>query len=192
VTLSRRSLIHGLLLTLGLDRIVAGQEAGRRAHEAAAQPAPPDAALRTETVSGPELNDLVAFAEILVGGASLSPIERGYLVDHIEDRVKQASGYLSFYRTTVSLLGRLAGARFSTLDATQRLALMTRHRLNSSRVWPDEDLGPFPDDQRAVRTRVVPDLIAAYYRCPAGWAVAGYDAFPGRCSDLARYTGPGH
>ena len=56
---------------------------------------------------------------------------------------------------------------------------------------PPIRLGPFPDDASLVRTRVVPNLIAGYYASPAGWAVVGYDVFPGRCGDLARYTGPG-
>jgi hypothetical protein len=139
-----------------------------------------------------ELNDLVAFGEVVVGPGPLSPIERGFLADHVRYRAPRASGYyLSLYRTTVGLLGRLAGARFSSLDVAQRNALVTRYRLSSSRVWPDEDLGPFPEDARTVRTRVVADLIGGYYGSPAGWAVVGYDAYPGRCSDLARYTGPG-
>ena len=36
---------------------------------------------------------------------------------------------------------------------------------------------------RIVRTRAVPDLIGGYYGSPAGWAVVGYQSFPGRCGD---------
>jgi hypothetical protein len=39
-----------------------------------------------------------------------------------------------------------------------------------------------------VRTRVIPDLIEGYWGSPAGWAAVGYEAFPGRCGDLTRYT----
>jgi hypothetical protein len=128
---------------------------------------------------------------VLVAGNAFSPDERGYLVDHIEDRVKRGGGYyLSLYRTTVGLLERLARTRFSDLDVAQRVALVTRHRLSSSDVRPRESLGAWPDDARAVRTRAVPDLIGGYYGSPAGWALVGYASFPGRCSDLARYTRP--
>jgi hypothetical protein len=137
------------------------------------------------------IEDLLAFGELVVEGRTLSPVERRYLADHIEDRSQQESGYyVSLYLTTVEYLAKLAGARFSELKLDQRLALAARHRLMSSRVLPDEDLGPFPEDVRAVRTQVVPDLIRGYYSSPAGWAIVGYDTFPGRCGDLARYTGP--
>ncbi len=133
----------------------------------------------------------MAFAEVLVGDGPLSPVEREYLVDHIERRTTQGGGYyLDLYRTTAGLLDSLAGARFSSLDLAQRGALITRHRLFSSAVRPEENLGPSPKETREVRTRAVPDLIGGYYASPAGWAVVGYGAFPGRCGDLARYTSP--
>ena len=64
---------------------------------------------------------------------------------------------LELYRTTVSLLQRLAGRRFSSLGPTERIELMTRHRLNSADVRPGDDLGPFRrrharrEDSRAAR-----------------------------------------
>jgi len=124
-----------------------------------------------------------------VEGRPLSPDERRHLVDHIERRAQQGGGYyFDLYRTTVGLLQRLGGARFSSLGAAQRIELMARHRLTSSNVRPKEHLARWPDDTRAVRTRAVPDLVGGYYGSPVGWAVVGYDAFPGRCGDLARYT----
>lgn len=177
---TRRNLILGLLGALGLDPPSFLTLLGGRGRELA------------QKLSGPELEDLLAFAEVLVEGRPLAPEERRYLIDHIEHRVKQGSGYyLDLYRTTVGLLGRLAQARLSSLDVAQRVALMTRHRLTSPDVRPGEQLGAWPEEAREVRTRAVPDLIGGYYGSPAGWAVVGYDAFPGRCGDLARYTGPG-
>jgi len=87
----------------------------------------------------------VAFAEILVGDGPLSPAERDYLVEHIERRTTQGGGYyLELYRTSVGLLERLAGTRFSGLDFSRRLALITHNRLSSSTVRPEETLGRFP------------------------------------------------
>jgi hypothetical protein len=188
--MTRRSLVRRLLLVVGADALarrlagwprVEAAESGRHAGEPGAR-----------TLSSSELDDLVAFAEIVVGAGPLSPAERGFLVEHIEYRAGQGFGdYLSSYRTAIRLLARLAGMRFSRLDLGGRTALVTRHRLGVRQVWPDENLGPFADDARVVRTRVVGDLIGGYYASPAGWAVVGYEAYPGRCSDLARYTGPG-
>lgn len=192
MSVTRRGLLHAFLLTLGLDRIVSLGGAGRPAPEAAAQltQRPSDLESTVGPLSPPELEDLVAFAEVLVDGRALSPVERRHLVDHIETRMRLDAGYRALYRTTVDLLNRLADARFSTLDIAQRIALMTRHRLTASGVRPDENPGAFPEAAR-VRTRAVPDLIGGYYGSPAGWAAVGYDAFPGECGDLARYMGPG-
>jgi len=174
VRLTRRELILGVGATLGLD---------------------PPGGLRSPggpaVLSGSQVENLVRFAEVLVGDSPLSRVERDDLVDHIERRTKQGGGYyLELYRKTARLLDRLARARFSSLGFTQRVALITRHRIFSSDVRPGENLGAFPDDTREVRTRAVPDLIGGYYASPAGWAVVGYSAFPGRCGDLARYTSP--
>src|SRR5262249_11750069 len=190
--MTRRGLIRSLLLMFaGLSWLP--WRAARRHDVEAAQLAPPAAAAaQAPALSPTEVDDLVAFAEVLVGSGTLSPTERGFLIDHIQYRVPRADGYyLSAYRTTVNLLGRLAGASFASLDPSQRMALVTRYRLGSSRVWPDADLRPFPEDTRTVRTQVVGDLIGGYYGSPAGWAVVDYDAHPGRCSDLLRYTSPG-
>ena len=187
---TRRNLILGLVATLGLDPSGFLGSLGR-ARDVIVRLAQVPLAPAPGTLSSPELEDLLAFAEMLVEGRPVSPPERAYLVDHIETRVKQGSGYyLDLYRTTVGLLGRLAGARFSSLDVAQRIVLMTRHRLTSSDVRPGEQLGAWPEEAREVRTRAAPDLIGGYYGSPAGWAVVGYDAFPGRCGDLSRYTSP--
>jgi len=191
VSVTRRELILGVAAALGFDPPGVLRSPGGRAHAAAtasAQLAPEPAAA---VLSRLHLEDLVAFAEVLVGDGPLSPVEREYLVDHVERRTTQGGGYyLELYRTTAGLLDSLAGARFSSLDLAQRGALITRHRLFSSAVRPEENLGPFPKETREVRTRAVPDLIGGYYASPAGWAVVGYGAFPGKCGDLARYTSP--
>jgi hypothetical protein len=184
--------LHALLLALGFHPGAQLLGGGRQAAEAAARLAGPvDRGFGSATLSRVELEDLVAFAEtLLVEDRVLLPLERRDLVEHVEYRVARDVYYLSLYRTTVSVLERLAGARFATLEGPRRIELVTRHRLASPRVRPDEPLGPHADDTREVRTRAVPDLIAGYYNSPAGWAVVGYDVFPGQCGDLDRYTRP--
>jgi hypothetical protein len=189
MSVTRRSLMRGLLVVLGVDPVALWRRRGDKA--AAAPPMPLVAPSPTTMLSASVIEDLLAFGELMVEGETLSPVERRYLADHIEDQLQQESGYyVSLYLTTVEYLAKLAGVRFSELDLDQRIALVARHRLMSPRVLPDEDLGPFPEDVRAVRTQVVPDLIRGYYSSPAGWTIVGYDTFPGRCGDLARYTGP--
>jgi hypothetical protein len=170
-------LLQGLLLALGGEQVSAAL--GRSPAESA--PA---------ALSPSDMRDLVAFAEVLVGGDALPSAEQGYVVDHIQEQVATGGDYhLDLYLTTVRLLARLSGSRFATLDLAERRALMARHRLGVSTVRPDE--GTVRGDVRTVRTRAAPDLIDGYYASPAGWAVVGYSAFPGRCGDLLRYTRPG-
>lgn len=189
LTLSRRGLIRSVILALGIDPARVLDPVPRWARDLrAGGRAAAEAAVAPGGLSTSELDDLVAFAELLVEGRPLSPPERAHLVENIEERTARERDYLALYQTTVSLLKRLAGRRFASLDVPRRIDLIQRHRLNSADVDPDEKLGPFADDVRAVRTRALRDLIADYYGSPAGWAVVGYDAFPGRCGDLERYT----
>ena len=178
VRLTRRNLILGVAAALGLDPPGGLLLPAERANAA-------------DGVAESQLEDLVAFAEVLVGDGPLPEGERAYLVDHIVRRTQQGDGYyLALYTRTAEFVDRLARTRFATLDFAQRVALITRHRLFASRVQPGENLGAFPDAAREVRMRAVPDLIGGYYASPAGWAAVGYDTFPGRCGDLARYTSP--
>ena len=191
MTLSRRGLLRTGVLALGVEpRGVLGPLWWRVQDTAARLVGQARAAPQPSRLSESELEDLVAFAELLVEGRALSPVERDSLVGSITEHVAREPDYLEFCRTTVILLRRLAGRRFSSLDVTERFELMTRHRLNSADVPPGDDLGPFADATRAVQTRARRDLIADYYNSPAGWAAVGYDVFPGRCGDLERYTRP--
>jgi hypothetical protein len=191
VRLSRRALLRRGVIALGVEPGGVLASLCQRVQDlvacvgAEAHAVPPPSRL-----SASELEDLIAFAELLVEGRVLSQVERDALVENIAERPAREPDYLELYRTTVSLLQRLAGRPFSSLDLTERIELVTRHRLNSPDVRPGDDLGPFADDTHVVRTRVLRDLIGDYYNSPAGWAAVGYDVFPGRCGDLERYTRP--
>jgi hypothetical protein len=109
-------------------------------------------------------------------------------LEHIEDRLKHTPGHLSLYRTTVSTLERLAGRPFARLDLPERIELVTRHRLGASQTSVEEAPGPFSSEMQVIRKQIVEDLIGGYYGSAAGWAIVGYQMFPGRCGDLTRYT----
>ena len=147
-----------------------------------------EAAVAADPLTRAERDDLIAFAELLVEGRPLARADREAYVAEIEIRAALDDESLPLYRATVRVLRRLAGQRFSKLGVPARSALIARHRLDSRHVAPGADLGPFGDDVRLVRTRALASLIGAYYGSSAGWQVVGYDTFPGRCGDLARYT----
>jgi hypothetical protein len=190
--MTRRSLIRRALLTLGLYPTGA---IGCAAHPAADRGSPPvraapDPALE---LSNAEMEDLVAFGEALVEGRTLALGERRSLVEHIVEQTGRGPRYVALYRTTVVMLERLAGRRFASLEIGERVQLIAHHGLAGApgRAEDDEeDLEPMPQDLRIVRTSAAPDLIRGYYGSPAGWAVVGYQSFPGRCGDLTRYTRP--
>jgi hypothetical protein len=184
---TRRSLIRRALLILGIDLVgligcVSRRGAERASPAIRAGPEP------ASELSRAEIADLIAFGEALVEGRTLDLAERQFLADYIADRMKRNPGYLALYRTTVRTLVRLAGRPFASLEVHERLQLIARYRLVGSPEPGGEDLGPLPAEMHALRMQAVPDLIRGYYASPAGWAVVGYQTFPGRCGDLMRYT----
>ena len=128
---------------------------------------------------------LLAFAEALLGTEAAAAASREVLLEHLVLSVQPDAALRSEYRACARLLDGLAGVPFWTLPIAARQDLLARNGL-----VPGTALETFPDEAsaREVRTFVVPDLIAAYYRSPMGWAAVGYAAFPGRCAGLAEYT----
>jgi hypothetical protein len=186
---TRRSLLRRALLILGIGATGLGACVSRRG----AKRASPTLQAYPEPTTGgllgtAEMEDLVAFGEVLVERGALAPAERGYLVEHVHDRTAYSPEYLAFYRTAASTLRKLAGQPFAGLPIRERVELIDRHHLAPSGRAPGADPGPSPAEMRTLRTRVVPDLISGYYGSPAGWAVVDYQTFPGRGGDLTRYT----
>src|SRR5207253_1855666 len=93
---------------------------------AAGPPGVPSGAASLRPLSSLELQDLVSFAGVLVAGRTLSQVEAGYLVDHMQNRMMREPDSLSLYQRAVTLLNRLAGARFSSLGIDQQTALVAR------------------------------------------------------------------
>ena len=147
-----------------------------------------DASAPTGTLPDGERDTLVAFGEVLAVGRPLSPGERQALLEELDEETRFTPGQLALYRMTAGLLDRLAGTRFAALDLPARADVLVRHGLTSYPVRTLECLWPFRRRELAVRALAVPGLITAYYRSAAGWAVVGYDVFPGRCGDPRRYT----
>jgi hypothetical protein len=194
---TRRNLIRRALLLLGIDSAgLAGCVAGRTAEQPSRsarpvfEPAPTAGAPSGTELSSAEVKDLVAFGESLVEGRPLTLEERGSLAEHLEYRTRSSPEYLSLYRGTAATLERLAGHRFAELEVQERIELIGRYRLATSRGRAGEDPNPLTVETRAALTRAVKDLIGGYYGSPAGWAAVGYDVFPGRCGELTRYTRP--
>jgi hypothetical protein len=190
--MTRRSLIQRAFLVLGVDLLALIGCVSRRAADrpSARRESSLGRTLQTGPLSPLEMEDLIAFGEVLVAGGVLPPDERQVLSEYIEERAKSSPEQLTLYRTVASTLERLAARRFASLEVRERLEIIAHHGLAGRRVQAGDDSHPLAADIRALRTRAVPDLIRGYYSSSAGWAVVGYHTFPGRCGDLMRYTRP--
>ena len=178
--------MQGLAAALGGGQTGALAALGRWARAIVPGLAVPAVAESAAALSVADRDDLVAFTGVLVAGSELSDTERDQVREHLQEQQRTGAGYqLEVYRTTARVLARLGGARFATLDLPARVALVRRHDLGRSVERPGDSA-----ETRAIRARAVPDLIGAYYGSAAGWAVVGYEAFPGRCGALERYTRP--
>jgi hypothetical protein len=127
---------------------------------------------------------MLAFAEALLGSEALTVNAREVLLEHLRLRTLVDARVAVQYRDCATLLDRLAGVPFATLPLKTRHDLLARHQLLPGA--PAEAAG---ETARDLRLQIAPDLIAAYYRSPMGWAAVGYTAaFPGRCAGLEEYT----
>jgi hypothetical protein len=190
--MTRRLWLQGLVVGLWSQVAAGAVRLADRVRAAGGRfgPAPVEAAFDSLGLTTAEMDTLLAFGEVLVEGRTLSAVERSYLVRHIEESARARPDQRVLYRSTASLLDRLAGGRFALLGIGDRVALVSRHRLDARGVLADEEIAHLGPEAWAVRTRVVPSLINGYWRSPAGWAAVGYGVFPGRCGDLTRYTRP--
>ena len=148
------------------------------------------AGFRRPELSSAEIEDLVAFGEALVEGRALALAERRSLVEHIV-RIDRAAvpGTLRCIGRRSTCSDRLAGRRFASLEIRERtVQLIARHGLagapGRARGRRRGPLSRCPRICASSGRLAAPDLIRGYYGSPAGWAVVGYQSFPGRCGDL--------
>jgi len=142
----------------------------------------------TGSLSPGEMETLLVYTEVLSDILDFSEETRQYLRSHINDRTENKTGYLSLFRMTATFIDELAGGNFSKLSRSDRIAALEKRGLMSCRVHRRECFSPFGRRERTIRALAATDLMAAYYRSAAGWAVVGYAYPPGHCGDLTRYT----
>jgi hypothetical protein len=188
--MNRRRLLQGLALSLWSGPAAAAQRLpGRlRLGQRHGLDGASTGSAGQPTLSAGEIESLLALGEVVAQGRVLLPAERAHLADEIGESTRVMPDRLSRYRMAAGFLDRLAPVSFARLPFYERAELVGRHL--DGRDVPDDGLLPFAAEAREVRAKVVPDLIDAYWRSPAGWAAVGYVTFPGRCGDLARYTRP--
>jgi hypothetical protein len=142
------------------------------------------------TLSPTEMDTVLAYAEVLSDITDFSEETRQYMGNHIQARTQKDAGYFSLFRMTATFLNQMKKGEFSKLSRLDRVSALQKHGLMSCRVHRRECFSLFGRSERTIRALAAADLVSAYYRSPAGWAVVGY-AYPrGYCADLTRYTRP--
>jgi hypothetical protein len=118
----------------------------------------------------------------------------------VAERAGRVAGALAQYRAAVVLLDETAQRRhrgtatFAELDRTRRedvlASLLWTYRAGDAMTSLLERVTS-PRRVRALRELVVKDLLKAFYRSPAGWALVGYSHFPGvPAADPRDYSRP--
>jgi hypothetical protein len=142
-------------------------------------------------LSGGEMDTVLAYADVLLSDAGLSPSGRADLEEYVRDRCEHEPGYRATYQLVVSVLDEAASGPFVARSPAERRRIVRRRDLHRYDVRARDWLWSFDRRGLAVRALAARDLVTGYFLSPAGWAVVGYEAFPGRCRDLTDYTRAG-
>lgn len=143
----------------------------------------------TGTLSAGELACVCALLETLTADPGF-PAAR--CRDHVDAQTGSRPGYLKAYRDGVALLDRAAGGQFCLLGQAGRDAVLHKilrrypHRSNEARWRQRLRVTGSHLDQivsrratRRFRNFVVRDLMRFYFEGAEGWAIVGYEEYPG-------------
>jgi hypothetical protein len=147
-----------------------------------------------------EMRNIVALGETLVVPEYTPPVD--FFHDFVNAQTRSQPGFLKEYQraaallnaTSADLFGQGAQLQFADLPAPRRdkvLQTQLWQYTGSDRIVPKVEKLAASRDVLALRIYVVSPLIEHYYRSPYGWAIVGYESFPGRPPhDPRAYTRP--
>lgn len=143
---------------------------------------------------------IAALGETLAAPQSVPPQE--FFLEELNRLTQTQAGYLKEFQRAAALLNATAGKlfgeqtarRFESLSRKDRDAvldrLLWRYRGGEHARSRLEKVAA-SREALALRRFVMRPLIEHYYRSPYGWAVVGYESYPGRPpSDPLAYTSP--
>ena len=178
--------VGGALAAIGVRR--AGLVTRLRATFSRALRPALDPTAPTGPVPAPALATLVAFAEVVVVGDTLSGAGRESIRAALEEGAATRPGHRALCEAAAALLDRVAHGTFATLSVAERTALVVEHRLAEHPVGRLELFSPQNRVAFALRDLLVPELITTYYDSPSGWAEVGYQRPYGECGEGREYT----
>lgn len=147
-----------------------------------------------------EMRDIAALGETLVAPESMPPVN--FFIDYVNAVTQNQPGFLKEYQHAAALLntasadflGKDARLHFAALSLPQRdkvLRALLWQYSGSDLIVPKVEKIVASQHVLALRKYVMSPLIRHYYRSPYGWAIVGYESFPGRPPlDPRAYTRP--
>jgi hypothetical protein len=137
--------------------------------------------------------------------SQIDPVGRSAVMEHLRWRASESPGYRAAVAQGVALLDRETKRRFPKRERFGALSRDDANRVLASliagikpyprfRELPRDLLLSFLDRGRIERFRlrrhVVSEILHAYYQSGAGWALVGYDTYPGLCGGPGSYSRP--
>jgi hypothetical protein len=147
-----------------------------------------------------EMRNIAALGETLVAPEYTPPVD--FFHDYVNAVTQSQPGLLKEYQRAAALLnamssdlfGQGAQAHFADLPGPRRDKVLQTQLWQYSggdRIVPQIEKLAASRDALALRMYVMGPLIEHYYRSPYGWAIVGYESFPGRPPlDPRAYTRP--
>jgi len=147
-----------------------------------------------------EMATITRLAEVLVPPDTTPGASAGWVREHVDQTTGSRPGYLREYRAAAGLLDEAAAALqpsvthfhlLAVAAADQVLRGMFGRRRNAS-PWRSRMERLTASGRRRERcwNFVIHDLLQGFYRTSSGWAVVGYDSYPGVPGDPRAYTSP--
>lgn len=147
-----------------------------------------------------EAHTITALGDVLVSPRSVPPPE--FFREYVDSITQSRPGFLKEYRLAAALLNEVSAhvlsrkseRSFAQLERAERdevlRALLWRYSGQDS-IRPKLEKLTAGRDALALRAYVMQPMIEYYYRTQYGWAVVGYESFPGRPPrDPRAYTRP--
>jgi hypothetical protein len=147
-----------------------------------------------------EMRNIVALGETLAAPGSTPSVD--FFRDYVNAVTRSQPGFLKEYQRAAALLNTTSADLFDQGERLQFADLPVPRRDNvlqtllwqysgSDQIVPKIEKLAASRNALALRMYVMSPLIEHYYRSPYGWAIVGYESFPGRPPhDPRAYTRP--
>jgi hypothetical protein len=157
-----------------------------------------DKSYPTGMLSEKEMVTILALSKALVPKDETLETGDDFFRNHINYKTSNVRGYLKEYREGVRLLEETTKEIIGANNSFSELSMSEIEKVLESILWryrSDEVIESFLEKffvskrKLAFREFVVRDILKAFYKSRAGWAVVGYSHFPGvPAKDPREYT----